>query len=44
LKETAEKHRVFTDLFNLSTFLIPRSSLPKLPPEVERKMSFQYSG
>jgi tryptophan 2,3-dioxygenase len=44
LRETAEKHRVFTDLFNLSTFLIPRSALPKLPPEVERKMSFQYSG
>ncbi len=43
-RETAEKHRVFTDLFLLSTFLIPRSRLPKLPPEVEAKMSFMYSG
>jgi hypothetical protein len=24
--------------------LIPRSRLPKLPPEVEAKMSFQFSG
>jgi tryptophan 2,3-dioxygenase len=44
LMQAAEKHRVFTDLFLLSTFLIPRSRLPKLPPEVEAKMSFQYSG
>jgi tryptophan 2,3-dioxygenase len=42
LRETAEKHKVFLDLFDLSTFLIPRSALPKLPPEVERTMSFQY--
>lgn len=44
LRETAEKHRVFIDLISLSTFLIPRSRLPKLPPEVEAKMSFRYSG
>jgi tryptophan 2,3-dioxygenase len=44
LRETAEKHKVFIDLVDLSTFLIPRSALPKLPPEVERTMSFQYSG
>jgi tryptophan 2,3-dioxygenase len=43
LRETAEKHKVFLDLFDLSTFLIPRSALPKLPPEVARTMSFQYS-
>jgi tryptophan 2,3-dioxygenase len=44
LRETAEKHKVFVDLVDLSTFLIPRSALPKLPPDVERTMSFQYSG
>jgi tryptophan 2,3-dioxygenase len=44
LRETAEKHKVFTDLFNLSTFFLPRSALPELPPEVARTMSFQYSG
>ena len=31
LKSTADSHRVFADLFNLSTFLIPRSQLPELP-------------
>ena len=28
LRATVDKHKIFTDLFNLSTFLIPRSSLP----------------
>lgn len=28
LKDTAEKHKVYTDLFNMSSFLIPRSKLP----------------
>jgi tryptophan 2,3-dioxygenase len=41
LREAAERYKVFTDLFDLSTFLLPRSALPKLPPEVARKMSFQ---
>ena len=43
LRQTAEKHRVFTDLFDLSTFFIPRSALPELPPEVAETMNFQYS-
>lgn len=40
LMQTARAHTVFADLFNLSTFLIPRSLLPELPPEVERALSF----
>ena len=40
LMQTTRSHTVFTDLFNLSTFLIPRSLLPVLPPEVERALSF----
>lgn len=40
LMQTARAHTVFTDLFNLSTFLIPRSLLPELPTEVERALSF----
>ena len=40
LAQTARSHTVFTDLFNLSTYLIPRSLLPVLPPEVERALSF----
>lgn len=31
LKATIESHKIFNDLFNLSTFLIPRSSLPPIP-------------
>ncbi len=44
LIETAEKHRVFTDLFRLSTFLIPRSARPELPEEVQKQMAFVYEG
>ncbi|MBC7428315.1 MAG: tryptophan 2,3-dioxygenase [Bacteriovorax sp.] len=40
LKRAADNNRVFLDLFNLSTFLIPSSRLPKIPNEVKRKMSF----
>tara|TARA_R110002020_G_scaffold57582_28_gene158378 strand:+ start:4090 stop:5181 length:1092 start_codon:yes stop_codon:yes gene_type:complete len=43
LRQTAEKHKIFTDLFHLSTYLIPRSALPALPREVERMMQFVYS-
>jgi tryptophan 2,3-dioxygenase len=44
LRETAEKSKIFPDLFTLSTFYIPRSALPRLPREVARKMSFQFTG
>ncbi len=43
LRATTEKHRVFLDLFDLSTFLIPRSALPDLPDEVEEQMQFRYA-
>ncbi|MGQ9804673.1 MAG: tryptophan 2,3-dioxygenase family protein [Chlorobiales bacterium] len=42
LKNTVDAHRTFLDFFNLSTFLIPRSSLPALPPEVERELGFYF--
>ncbi|MBI1214668.1 MAG: tryptophan 2,3-dioxygenase [Alphaproteobacteria bacterium] len=42
LAATASKHRIFKDLFMLSTFLIPRSKLPKLPRNVRDKMGFRY--
>lgn len=40
LRATVDKHKIFTDLFNLSTFLIPRSALPPLPEDVQRKLGF----
>lgn len=43
LKATTDKYKIFTDLFNLSTFLIPRSKLPELPPDVRKSLDFQYS-
>jgi len=42
LMKAAASHRVFGDLFNLSTFLIPRSSLPKLPSGVSRALGFAH--
>jgi tryptophan 2,3-dioxygenase len=43
LRTTAERHRIFGDLFQLSTFLIPRSSLPELPADVKRRLGFIYA-
>lgn len=43
LMETAEKHKVFKDLFDLSTYLIPRSALPALPEELKLKLGFNYT-
>ena len=43
LRRTAERHRIFGDLFALSTYFIPRSSLPELPAEVRRAMSYRYA-
>lgn len=42
LAMTAQKHRIFRDLFSISTFLIPRSRLPELPAAVVDKMGFKY--
>jgi tryptophan 2,3-dioxygenase len=43
LRSTAERHRVFADLFRLSTFLIPRSALPPLPPEIKKRLGLVYA-
>jgi tryptophan 2,3-dioxygenase len=43
LLATVERNKVFTDLFNLSTFLISRSALPALPAEMERRLGFYFS-
>ncbi|ACV26959.1 tryptophan 2,3-dioxygenase family protein [Kangiella koreensis] len=40
LRQTTQNNRFFRDLFNLTTFLIPRSALPKLPDEVIKAMNF----
>ena len=40
LKSTISDKRIYADLFNLSTFLIPRSKLPKLPELLIRNLGF----
>lgn len=40
LKRAADNNRVFIDLFNLSTYLIPRSRRPQIPDSVKKKLNF----
>lgn len=42
LKKTTESNRVFTDLFNLATFLLPKSKIPTLPPSILKTLDFEY--
>lgn len=42
LMETLEKHRIFGDIFALSTYLIPSNSLPALPKRLREKMGYRY--
>jgi len=42
LAKTAEKHRIFKDLHNISSLLIPRSELPELPIDLNQELSFYY--
>ena len=43
LKSTIGRQRIFADIFNLSTFLIPRSLLPSLPKAITGTLRFQVS-
>lgn len=40
LKSAADKHYIFKELAQLTSFLIERRKLPQLPKEVERKLGF----
>ncbi len=44
LKATTERRRIFEDLFNLSSWLIPRSRLPRLPASLRQALDFHFSG
>ncbi len=44
LAQTTRQNRIFTDLFKLSTFIIPRSDLPVLPMEMRKALGFFFSG
>ncbi len=43
LKKAADQNRVFLDLFNISTFIIPKSSLPDLPVWLKQDLNFHYT-
>lgn len=42
LEKSAERSRVFGDLFNLATFLIPRADRPPLPAGIMESMRFRF--
>ncbi|MDX1407701.1 MAG: tryptophan 2,3-dioxygenase family protein [Saprospiraceae bacterium] len=40
LSATARQHQIFSDLYNISTLLIPRSELPQLPEVMKRRLGY----
>lgn len=42
LKKSTERNKVFTDFFDMATFLIPREHIPVLPEEERKKLGFVY--
>jgi len=42
LEKSAERSRVFGDLFSLTTFLVPRADRPELPVGILDSMRFRY--
>ncbi len=43
LMSTLEKHRIFSDLYGLATYLIPSHALPRLPESLRSEMGYRYS-
>ena len=43
LRTTVERHKVFSDFTNLTTFFLPRSRLPVLSKDIQNKLGFYYS-
>ena len=42
LKQTVDKHKLFTDLANIATLMISRSYLPELPQNIKQTLGFNY--
>ena len=42
LTKTLEKHSIFDDYSNLSTYLIPKSALPDLPKTLKNKLGYYF--
>ena len=43
LKQTVDKHKLFTDLANIATLMISRAYLPDLPAKIKESLSFNYN-
>ena len=43
LQKTADRHKIFSDLADLSTFFIPRSALPELPENIKRNLGYYFN-
>jgi len=43
LEKTADRHKVFAELADLSTFFIPRSSLPVLPEKIKKNLGYFFN-
>ena len=43
LKRAAEGNRIFSDLTNLSSYLLPSSLRPELPETLKKRLGFRYS-
>ena len=42
LQKTADRHKIFSELADLSTFFIPRSTLPKLPGKIKKNLGYHF--
>lgn len=42
LRRTTEQNRVFKDFFAMSTYLLPKSTLPELPASVRQALGFYF--
>ncbi len=42
LQAAADKHKVYTDLFDLPTYLVQRTALPTLPIALQNRLRFRY--
>ncbi|HEX2533687.1 MAG TPA: tryptophan 2,3-dioxygenase family protein [Chitinophagaceae bacterium] len=44
LKSAADKHYIFKEIAQLTSFLIERNKLPQLPPPIEQQLGFNVRG
>jgi tryptophan 2,3-dioxygenase len=42
LMATLERHRIFTDLYGIATYLIPTRALPPLPESLRSELGYRY--